>query len=102
MVDKIQEWKGGVKTMFGMVCKHPQASYTGVQKFLQQEWALLQCATQGLGEDFWQVEKALQKEFLQSLFLREEAHLLGRPIMEFTVKHAGLAIPYPNPTAQGN
>ena len=88
--------------MDGVAHKHPQAAYTGLHMSLQQYWYFVQRATQGLGEDFWPVEKALQKEFLQSLFLREEAHLLGRPIMEFTVKHAGLAIPYPNPTAQGN
>ena len=34
--------------------KHLQASYSGLQKSLQQKWVFVQCAAQGLGEDFQQ------------------------------------------------
>ena len=31
---------------------HPQTSYTGLQKSLQQEWAFVQRVTPGIGPEF--------------------------------------------------
>jgi hypothetical protein len=42
-----------------------QAAYAGLQKSLQQEWQFLQCVTEGLGEEFQDVEQALQQEYYQ-------------------------------------
>ena len=51
-----------------VACKHPQAAYTGLQKYLQQEWTFVQHATQGLGEYLKLLEKAFQEEFLPDIF----------------------------------
>ena len=50
---------------------------------LQQYWYFVQRATQGLGEDFRPVGKSLKEEFLLTLFLRMEVHIMGRKITGF-------------------
>ena len=50
--EKVQYWEGGIGMLAGVTCKHPQAAYAGLQKSLQQEWAFVQHATQGIGKEF--------------------------------------------------
>ena len=69
--------------MDGVAHKHPQAAYTGLHMSLQQYWYFVQRATQGLGEDFRPVGKSLKEEFLLTLFLRMEVHIMGRKITGF-------------------
>ena len=35
--EKVQDWEGGIRTLSGVVCKHLQENYAGLQKSLQQE-----------------------------------------------------------------
>ena len=69
MEEKPKDWAGGIHTMMGVVRKNPQTAYVGLQKAFQQEWALVQHATKGIGEDFWTADKYLQEDFLLDLFL---------------------------------
>ena len=45
LCEKMQYWKGRLKTIAGVEHKYLQASYTGIQKSLQQEWDFTQRAT---------------------------------------------------------
>ena len=62
--------------MTGLEQRHPQEAYNVLQKYLQQEWALVQRVTQGLGEYFVPVEKDLHEELLLTLFHGAEVHTL--------------------------
>ena len=44
--------------MVGVACRHPQASYAGLQKSLQQEWSFVQRVTPRIVEVFELVEDA--------------------------------------------
>ena len=88
--------------MLGVVRDHLQAVYAGLKNSLQQDCEFVQRATQGLGHKFRPVEKALREEFLPDLFFGVEVHMTGWTIMGFLVKYAGIEIPEPNQTAQGN
>ena len=59
-------------------------------------------STQGLGMEFWPVEKSLREEFLPDLFLGAEVHMPDRKVTGLTVKHSWLAIPDPTLMAHGN
>ena len=54
--------------MAGVVCKHPQSAYAGLQKPLQQEWAFMQRVTPGISNAFGPVEEEIAKAFLPALF----------------------------------
>ena len=48
------------------------------------------------------MEKALREEFLPYLFLRAAEHMSKWKVMRFPAKNAGLKIPDPTLTSQGN
>ena len=48
--------------------KHPQSTYAGLQKSLQQEWTFVQRVTPGVGNSFGPVEDALKDTFVLALF----------------------------------
>ena len=58
---KIKEWTESVAILAGVAPKHPQSAYAGLQKSLQQEWALVQRVTLGVGDYFGRVETALKE-----------------------------------------
>ena len=87
--------------MAGVLHRHPQTAHTCLQNSLQQEWSFVRSSTQGLGDDFGLVEKALQEEFLPALLLGEDTTILGRSISGFMVKRSDIAIPDPALTSQG-
>ena len=99
--DKVQDRLDWFTTVAGVVHKHPQTAYAGLQKSLQQECAFVQHSTQGLGYYFRPVAKALREEFLPALFLGAETHMPGRLITVFPVKNANLEITDPTLTSQG-
>ena len=86
--EKFWYWVGRISTMAGVVCRHQQADYAGLQKSLQQEWYFVQRSTQCLGDDFWVVYKALQEEFLPLLIQGSENTMPGWVIMVLTVKRS--------------
>ena len=74
----------------------------GLNKSLQQKWALVQRATPVLGEEIRLVEKSLREDLLPNLFLREVEYMHDRKITRFLVKHEELAILDPTLMAQIN
>ena len=66
--EKVQGWTELVNVLAGVAHKHPQYSYAGLQKSLQQEWDFVQRVTPGLGEAFVPVEEALREIFFPALF----------------------------------
>ena len=73
--------------------RQPQIEYDGLQKFIQQEWALLQRTTPGFREVFHPVEEALKRSFLPELFRSGMIRIPERGVNRIQVKQAGLAIP---------
>ena len=57
-----------MKKLFGVARKHPQSSYAGLHKSLQQEWEFMQWVTPDIGDDFIPVEQALRESFILYLF----------------------------------
>jgi hypothetical protein len=90
--------------------RYLKAAYAGIQKSLQQEWQFLQRVTEGLGNKFWDIKKALQTEFLPALFGGSLADLFGGSLADdvpgrlasLPVKKAGLAIQDPTTNADSN
>jgi hypothetical protein len=82
--------------------QYPQAAYAGLQKSLQQEWQFLQCVTKGLGDEFRNIEKALQKDFLPALFGDDLADNILGQLVSLPVKKAGLAIQDPTMSVESN
>ena len=56
-----------MKLLPGVAHKHLQSAYSGLQKFLQQEWPIVQRVTPGVGDAFGPVEEALKEIFLPAL-----------------------------------
>ena len=50
--EKVEVWRDSVSTLAGVVRRHPQTTYAGLQKYLQQEWALVQRVTPDIGMAF--------------------------------------------------
>ena len=68
MAAKIKGWTESVEILAGVSQKHPQSAYAGLQKSLQQEWALMKRVTTGIGDAFGLVEKVLWETFFLALF----------------------------------
>ena len=49
---KVEGWHDSVATLAGVVRPHPHTTYAGLQKYLQQEWALVQRVTPDIGMAF--------------------------------------------------
>ena len=75
--------------------KHLQSAYIGLQKSLQQEWALVQRVTSDIGDAFGPVEKYLQDTFMPDLFQDVGDRTLERGVILLIVKHDGLSLPDP-------
>ena len=52
LAEKVQGWTESAKKMSGVARKHPQSTYSGLQKSLQQEWAFVQKVTPNIGTPF--------------------------------------------------
>ena len=75
---KVEGWAESVRTLAGVVRKHPQSAYAGLQKSLQQEWAFLERVTPGIGNAFGPVEEEIAKAFLPAFFERVRDDAPGR------------------------
>ena len=73
-------------TLAGVAHWHPQTTYTGLKKYLQQECAFLQRVTPGIGMAFQPVEDKLRETLLPSLFQGDTSHIPGRLITSIPVK----------------
>ena len=100
--EKIRGWTESVKLLEGVSHKHPQSSYAGLQKSLQQEWAFVDRVTPGVGDAFDPVEEALREIFVPALYKGLREGVPEREITRLPVKQAGLALPDPTQTAPDN
>jgi hypothetical protein len=100
--EKAEGWVDSVKELAMVAERYPQAAYAGLQKSLQQEWQFLQRVTEGLGDEFRDIEKALQKDFLPALFGDDLADDTPGRLASLPVKKAGLAIQDPTTSAESN
>jgi hypothetical protein len=58
-----------ITDLTSVAISHTQSAYTGLQKSLQQEWQFVQRVVKGIGgDDFSEMEKAINDLFLPSLF----------------------------------
>ena len=89
-------------TLAGVAHWHPQTTYTGLKKYLQQECAFLQRVTPGIGMAFQTVEDELQDTLLPALFQGAMSQILGIEITGLPVKQDGIALPNPTQTAGSN
>ena len=91
-----------MENLDGVVRRHLQTPYAGLQNSLHQEWAFVQCITLEIGMAFQLVEDVLQEIFLPSLFQGDTYHIPGRLITGMPVKQAGIALPNPTRNAGEN
>ena len=82
-----------LEVLGGVVRQHPQKSYAGMKKYLQQEWYFIQRINQIIGDSFRSVEEALQNSFLPSLFQGAMDKVPTREITRLPGYQAGMAIP---------
>ena len=66
--EKVEGWRDLVSTLGGVVCRHPQTTYTGLQKSLQQECSFLPCVTLDVGIAFQLMGDEMRDIFLLALF----------------------------------
>ena len=59
--EKVVGWTHLVEVLAGVAIWHPQKYYDGLQKYLHQEWALVQHVTPHTGEELHPVEEDLGK-----------------------------------------
>jgi hypothetical protein len=69
---------------------------------LQHKWQFLQRVTEGLSDEFRDVEQALHKDFLPALFGEGKVDDAIRQLYSLPVKKAGIAIPNPMTTSTSN
>jgi hypothetical protein len=100
---KTEAWEEAVSDLASVAPNFPQTAYSGLQKSLQQEWQFVQRVTKGIGPEFQNVELALSRTFLPTLFGDNyDEDDPRRKISCLPVKWAGLAIPDPTSSADSN
>jgi hypothetical protein len=100
---QIALWKHGIGELTKVARRFPQTAFAGLARSFQSEWTYLQRVTKGVGEEFAEVERAIEQEFLPTLFdeKREGLEKLTQ-ILRLSAKQAGLGIPSPRETARRN
>ena len=100
--EKVKGWAESVKTLTGVAHNHPQSTYAGLKKSLQQEWAFVQQVNPSIRNAFGPAEEALRETFLPALFqgLEEGEPEIG--VTRLSVKQTGLTLPDPTKTSPEN
>ena len=75
--DKVEVWQDSGATLSGVVRRHPQTAYAGLQKSLQQEWYFVQRVTLDISMEFQAVEDVLHDIFLPDLFQGATSQIPG-------------------------
>ena len=99
---KIKGWSEAVEIFAGVAPKHPQSTYAGLQKSLQQEWVFMQRVTLGVGKGFGPVETALKETSVLAFFEGLREGVPEQRVTRLPVKQGGLALPDPSQTAPKN
>jgi hypothetical protein len=71
IVQQAKKWTDTVGEPAYLAENHPQATYAGLQKLLQQEWQFAQRVTEGIDDVFAGVEYKIRTKFLPALFRTE-------------------------------
>ena len=102
MEEKLEGWKSLVAIIAVVVGKHPQTTYAGLQKSLQQEWDFVQHVTPYIGTSLHTMEDSLRDAFLLDLFKGYTSYIPGREFTSLPVKQDMLALPDTTQTAGAN
>ena len=76
--EKVQVCTELARKLSGVDCKHPQSSYSRLQKSLQQEWAFVKKSTPNIGDAFGPIKKALRESLMPDLFKGIGEGITGR------------------------
>ena len=95
-------WKYLVDIIAGVAGKHPQTSYAGLNKYLQQKWYFVQRVTSNIGTESQTIEDALRNNLLLYLFKGATYQIPRRAVTGMSVNQAGISLLYPTETAISN
>jgi hypothetical protein len=101
--EKVTFWTSAVTDLAFAALSHPQTAFAGLQKFLQHEWQFIQRVIDNIGDCFFDVEAAIADIFLPALYgetLKDCTY--RRYLSALPVKFAGLALPDPTASSEGN
>jgi hypothetical protein len=101
--EKVTFWTSAVTDLAFAALSHPQTAFAGLQKSLQHEWQFIQRVIDDIGDCFFDIEAAIADIFLPALYgetLKDCTY--RRNLSALPVKFAGLAIPDPTASSEGN
>jgi hypothetical protein len=101
--EKVTFWTSVVTDLAFAALSHPHTAFAGLQKSLQHKWQLIQRVIDDIGHCFFDVETAIADIFLPALYgetLKDCTYL--RNLSALPVKFAGLALPDPSASSEGN
>jgi hypothetical protein len=93
MDDKIDHWVEEIKQIALVSKSYPQSTYAGMQQLLQVEWAFVHRLVRCIGSKFYGLQKAIQEEFLPSLFGKLTDDDPVQNLACLPIKHAGIDLP---------
>jgi hypothetical protein len=100
---KVTFWTSAVTNLALAALSHPQTAFAGLQKSLQHEWQFIQRVIEDIGDCFFDVEAGIVDIFLPALYeetLKDCTYC--RNLLALPVKFAGLALPDPSASFEGN
>jgi hypothetical protein len=101
--EKVTFWTSAVTDLAFAALSHPQTAFAGLQKSLQHEWQVIQRVIDDIVDCLFDVEAAITDIFLPALYgetLKDCTY--RRNLSALPVKFAGLALPDPSASSEGN
>jgi hypothetical protein len=102
--EKATFWTSAMTDLAFATLGHPQTAFAGLQKALQHKWQFIQRVIDNIGDFFFDVEAAIIDIYLVPALYRESLKdcTYRHNLSAFTVKFAGLTLPAPSASAEGN
>jgi len=100
ITSKVQKWLGHIKVLSGAAATQPQLAYAAFTKSLQHEWAFLMRVIPGCGPLFLELEHAIQRQFLPTVF-GVELSAVERDLLALPLRFGGLGVGNPVSMAAG-
>jgi hypothetical protein len=101
--EKVTFWTSAVTDLAFAALSHPQTAFAGLQKSLRHECHFIQRVIDDIGDCFFDVEAGIADIFLPTLYgetLKDCTY--RRNLSALPVKFAGLALPDPSASSEGN
>jgi hypothetical protein len=101
--EKVTFWTSAVTDLAFAALSHPQAAFAGLQQSLQHKWQFIQRVIDDIGDCSFDVQAAIADIFLPALYgetLKDCTY--RRNLSALPVKFAGLALPDPSASSEGN